>query len=122
MSIHIDSCELEMIIVTTRSSVYELIVLPAHEGVLVRGGSHFPEFRRALFCGSIADDGSFAPGRFDVGGRLQFVCGDRGFITSAVDSVSLVTCGSRLKAFVAKLSEPANSARSHGSLGLLSAA
>ena len=42
MSIDIDSCaELETIIVTTRSSVYELIVLPGRESVLLRGGSHF---------------------------------------------------------------------------------
>ena len=106
MSIHIDSCaECEMIIVTTRSSVYELIVLLGDEGVLMRGGSHFPEFRRALFLGSTADDGSFAPGSFHIGGRLQFICDDRVFITSAVESLSLATCGPRLKAFVAELSE-----------------
>jgi hypothetical protein len=54
MSIHIHSCaELETIIVTTRSSVYELIVVPGHEGVLLRGGSQITEFRCALFPGSM---------------------------------------------------------------------
>ena len=106
MSIHIHSCaEFETIIVTTRSSVYELIVLPGDEGVLVRGGSHFTEFRRALFLGSTAEDASFAPGTIDTGRRLQFICGDRVFITSAVESLSLASCGPRLKAFVAELSE-----------------
>ena len=57
MSIHIDSCaELETIVVKTRSSVYELVVLRGDRGdVLLRGGRHFEEFRRVRFLGSIAE-------------------------------------------------------------------
>jgi hypothetical protein len=123
MSIHIHSCaELETIIVTTRSSVYELIVPPGHEGVLVRGGSHFTEFRRALFLGSTADDGSFAPGTIDIGRRLRFICGDRVFITSAVESLSLATRECRPEACGAELSEGAVRAASRSSPDVLGAA
>jgi hypothetical protein len=123
MSIHIHACaEFETIIVTTRSSVYELIVLPGHEGVLVRGGSHFPEFRRALFLGSTAEDASFAPSTIDIGRRLQFICGDRVFITSAVESLSLATCECRLKACAAELSGAAVRAASFSSPDVLGAA
>ena len=61
MSIYVDSCEAqETIVVTTRSSVYELVFLRADRGdVLVRGGKYFTEFRPVVFLGSIADDGSF---------------------------------------------------------------
>src|SRR5688572_24393835 len=51
MSIQIDSCSArEKIVVTTRSSVYELVILRGDRGsICVRGGRHFPKFRRALF-------------------------------------------------------------------------
>jgi len=123
MSIHIDSCaELETIIVTTRSSVYELIVLPGRESVLLRGGSHFTEFRRAVFLGSTADDGSFAPGTFDIGRRLRFICGDHVFITSAVESFSLATRECRPEACGPELNEGAVRAPSRSSPDVLGAA
>ena len=123
MSIHIHSCaELETIIVTTRSSVYELIVLPGRESVLLRGGSHFTEFRHALFLGSTADDSSFAPGTIDIGRRLRFICGDRVFITSAVESLSLATRECRPEACGAELCESALRAASRSSPGVLGAA
>ncbi len=123
MSIHIHSCAaFETIIVTTRSSVYELIVLPGHESVLLRGGSHFTEFRRALFLGSTADDGSFAPGTIDIGRRPRFICGDRVFITSAVESLSLATRECRPEACGAELSEGAVRAASRSSPDVLGAA
>jgi hypothetical protein len=57
VSIDIDCCSpFETIVVKTRSSVYELIVLRGCCGkVLVRGGEHFAEFCPALFVGSIRD-------------------------------------------------------------------
>ena len=65
MSIDLGSCAVrETIVVNTRASVYELIVLRGDEGdVLVRGGSHFTEFRRVLFVGSTADGGCSTHGR-----------------------------------------------------------
>jgi len=88
MSIHIDSCaERETIVVTTRSSVYELIVLHGDRGdVLVRGG-RLTEFRRALFLGSAADRGAFQPQTVDVGLRMAFMVGDTFVITSEIQSL-----------------------------------
>jgi hypothetical protein len=90
MSIDLGSCApRETIVVNTRASVYELIVLRGDEGdVLVRGGSYFTEFRRVLFVGSTADDGSLHPLTIDIGLRMQFICGDRLVTTSAVQSLS----------------------------------
>jgi hypothetical protein len=89
MSIQIDSCSArEAIVVTTRTSVYELLVLRGAQGLLlVRGGRHFPKFRRALFLGSTAHDGSVAPRTIDIGLRMKFVSGNRSFLTSPVQSL-----------------------------------
>ena len=91
MAIHVDSCAAqETIVVTTRSSVYELVVLRGDRGdVLVRGGRHFTEFTPVLFLGSIADDGSLEPHTIGIGLRMKFVCADRFVITSPVQSVLL---------------------------------
>ena len=90
MAIHIDSCaELETIVVTTRSSVYELVVLRGDRGdVLLRGGRHFKEFRRVLFLGSIAGGGPLERRTIDVGLRMRFIVADGLFITSAVESLA----------------------------------
>jgi hypothetical protein len=89
MSIQIDSCSAqEMIVVTTRSSVYEMVVVRGDHGhISVRGGSHFPEFRSALFLCSTRDDGSVAPRTIDIGLRMKFLSGDRSYLTSAVQSI-----------------------------------
>jgi hypothetical protein len=90
MLIDLGSCTArETIVVNTRASVYELIVLRGDEGdVLVRGGSHFTEFRQVLFVGSTADGGSLHPRTIDIGLRMQFYCGDRLVTTSAVQSIA----------------------------------
>jgi hypothetical protein len=89
MSIHIDSCAVwETIVVTTRSSVYELIVLREDGDVLVRGGRHFMEFQRVLFLGSTADGSSLTPRTIDIGLRMKFKCGARFIITSPVQALS----------------------------------
>jgi hypothetical protein len=89
MSIQIESCAArETIVLNTRSSVYELVVLDGAQGhIEVRGGSHFPKFRRALFLGSMADDGSVAPRTIDIGRRMKFVSGNESFLTSPVQSI-----------------------------------
>jgi len=90
MAINVDSCAAqETILITTRSSVYELVVLRGDLGdVLVRGGRHFTELTRASFLGSIADDGSVNPHTIDIGLRMMFVVGERFVVTSPVESVS----------------------------------
>jgi hypothetical protein len=90
MSIRIDTlADQETIVVTTRGSVYEVTILRGDRGeVLVRGGSHFPEFRQAWFLGSIADDDLLGPRTIGVGLRMRFVCGDVFVLTSPVRSFS----------------------------------
>ena len=90
MAIHVDSCAAEeTIVITTRSSVYELVVLRGDRGdALVRGGTHFTEVTPVLFVGSIADDGSLARHSIGIGLRMKFVLSDRSVITSRVQSLS----------------------------------
>ena len=90
MAIYVDSCAArETIVVATRSSVYELVVLRGNRGdVLIRGGRHFPEVTPVLFLGSIADDGSVESHTIGIGRRMKFVCGARFVITSPVESLS----------------------------------
>jgi len=95
MAIHVDSCEgQETIVITTRSSVYELVVRRAERGdVLVRGGKYFTEFSPVVFLGSIADDGSINLDTIDIGGRLKFAFGEQFVITSPVESLSRDSAG-----------------------------
>ena len=87
MSIHIDGCsERQTIFVKTRFSEYELIVLRGDGDVLLRGGRHFTEFRRAVFLGSAGAD-SFRSLTIEVGLRMRFVVADRLFVTSAIESL-----------------------------------
>ena len=96
MFIHFDSCApRETLVVSTGSSVYELIVLPGAQGaVLVRGGRHFPDFRPAVFLGSTASDGRHEPRAIEVGMRMILVAGGRFTITSPVQSASRVPASS----------------------------
>lgn len=116
MSIQIDSCSAkEKIVVTTRSSVYELVILRGDRGfICVRGGRHFPKFRRALFLASTADDGSVAPRTIAIGLRMKFVSGDRSFLTSPVQSMCRRPAGAA-STECAEASEPGVARDSHGS-------
>jgi hypothetical protein len=93
MSIHLGSCAVQdTIVVNTRGSVYELIVLRGDEGdLLLRGGSLFPEFCRVLFLGSTAEGGSLQLRTIEIGNRMRFMCGDRLITTTAVKSLSTDT-------------------------------
>ena len=115
MSIHIESCAArEMIVVSTRSSVYELIVLRGNQGrVLVRGGRHFPKFRRALFLGSTADGVSVEPGVIDIGLRMKFVSANQFLCTSVVRSVCRRPAGAAAIKGDQQSNEPGVSRDSH---------
>jgi hypothetical protein len=123
MSIHIDSCAArETLVVTTRSSVYELVVLRGAQGlVVVRGGGYFPKFRRALFLGSLANDGSVAPGTIDVGLRMRFVSGNRSFLSSPVQSVCRRPSAASTEC-AEQPNQPAVHRDSHGSATLVTGA
>ena len=88
MAICVDACVAqETIVVTTGSSVYELVALDGDQGVvLVRGGKYFGQVTRVLFLGSTADDGLLQPRAIGIGLRMRFLCGDRFVVTSPVQS------------------------------------
>jgi hypothetical protein len=73
MAIDVDSSAAqETIVITTRSSVYELVVRRGDRGdVLVRGGRYFTEVTPVQFLGSIADDGSLEPHTIGIGLRMS---------------------------------------------------
>jgi hypothetical protein len=124
MSIHIDSCAArETIVVSTRSSVYELVVLRGDRGYIwVRGGRDFRKFRRALFLGSMADDGSLAPRTIDIGLRMRFISGNRSFLTSPVQSICRPPASAASKECAQQPNEPGVSPDSHGSATVLTGA
>jgi hypothetical protein len=90
MAIDVDSSAAQdTIVITTRSSVYELVVRRGDRGdVLVRGGRYFTEVTPVQFLGSIAEDGSVKPHTIGVGLRMKLVCDGRFIITSPVQSLS----------------------------------
>jgi len=84
-AVRVDLCApFEMIVVATRGSVYELIVLHGEKGdVLVRGGSHFPEFRRVRFVGSTAGGAMLKLRTIDVGLEMEFHLGPGSIVTTS---------------------------------------
>jgi hypothetical protein len=87
-AVRLDACrQFERIVVQTRSSVYDLIVLCGSTGeVLVRGGRRFPDFCQAVLAGS-TDGRTGLVNTIAVGLRME-LCADRKVImTSAVTAV-----------------------------------
>ena len=88
--LHLKSCTpSETILVQTRSSIYEMIVVRGDRGeVLVRGGKMLPDFRRATFVGSTAGGTALKPNTIDVGLRMEFNLGGEIMLTSVVKAVA----------------------------------
>jgi hypothetical protein len=88
--VELDSCpELEWIVVTTSRSTYDVVVLSGHTGaVMVRGGSLFPEFRRATITGSLLGGIAVKLRTIAVGLNLEFLVGGTSVITSRVRTFS----------------------------------
>lgn len=88
--LHLKYCSpSETILVHTRSSVYEIIVVRGDRGeVLVRGGKMLPAFRRATFMGSTAGGTALKPNTIDVGLRMEFNLGGEIMVTSVVKAVA----------------------------------
>src|SRR5262245_52233403 len=76
---------LDRVIVRTKHSIYEIIVVAAASAeVLVRGGHFFPEFARARLAGCTLG-GSFLKLRsIYIGFHIEFALGDGVIITSPV--------------------------------------
>jgi hypothetical protein len=88
-AIRLASCrQFEKIVVNTRRSVYELVILDGRTGdILLRGGCDFPEFCRALFVGSTAGGRALMVNTIDIGLRMEFHVGQGAVITSPVTAV-----------------------------------
>jgi hypothetical protein len=88
-------CRAGTIVVQTRSSVYEVIVLRRDGDVLVRG-RRLTEFQRALFLGSTAGGSWVEPRTIEIGFGMRFYLGDRFLITSPVQSLSRGPAGAAM--------------------------
>ena len=74
----------ELVTVRTRNSLYRLIMLdPAGRKILIQGGRYLPCSTEACLLDDSSVLGVLACG-VDVGCSLQFVVGDRCFITSPI--------------------------------------
>jgi len=91
-AIRLDSCRrFETIVVRTRHSVYELIVLSGDEGdVLLRGGRAFPGFRRARLAGSSAGGSALSWRTLDVGRHMELHLDGEHFVTSTIQALSRI--------------------------------
>jgi hypothetical protein len=79
---------LDRLIVTTRHSRYELVVLtPGSADVMVRGGAFFPEFTRARVSGSSLGGSFLKLHTIHSGFRMELSDGTRNIITSPVQDV-----------------------------------
>jgi hypothetical protein len=89
--IQLDSCPaLQWIVVRTRKSTYDIIVLSGDAGeVMVRGGRFFPEFRHATIAGSTFGGSSVKLGSICVGLHLELRVNGKSFVTSRIQAVSL---------------------------------
>ena len=81
--------ELAWITVKTSRSSYDVVVLDGDTGdVMVRGGSHFPEFRRATVTGSLFSGIAVMLRTIAVGLNLEFVIDGASVVTSRVQAIS----------------------------------
>ena len=88
--ISLDSCtESEWIVVRTKHSVYEMLVLSGKCGtVLVRGGRWFPTFQRATVAGSVIGPAAVKLASIVIGLHLELRVGTQSFVTSRIEAVS----------------------------------
>lgn len=89
-AIQLESCaELEWIVVTTRRSVYDLVVLSGESGeVMLRGGQFFPEFTRMRVVGSVFGGTAVKVRSISVGLHLELRVDGQSFVTSRIQAVS----------------------------------
>ena len=90
-AIQLDSCPaFQWIVVRTRRSVYDIIVLSGEAGeVMVRGGRYFPEFRHATIAGSTFGGSAVRVGSICPGCHMELEVDGRSFVTSRIEAVSL---------------------------------
>jgi hypothetical protein len=88
-TIQLDLCHaFQQILVRTRRSVYEVIVLRGETGeVLVRGGHFFPDFQRARIEGSTAGGTAVKLRSICVGLHMELNVGGKVYFTSTIQAV-----------------------------------
>ena len=80
----------DQLIVRTRNSTYEIIVIdPQTASVLVRGGKFFPEFRGARVAGSSLGGGLLKVHGVYAGFQMEIVAG-QSILTTRIRTVSVV--------------------------------
>ena len=80
----------DRIIVTTRNSTYEIIVLVPHTAsVLVQGGTFFPTFTPACLTGSSLGGGLLKLSTIHAGFQMELITDGLPIITTRVRSVSV---------------------------------
>lgn len=81
----------DQLVVRTRNSTYEIIVIdPQTASVLVRGGSFFPEFSPARVAGSSLGGGFLKVHGVYAGFQMELVASER-ILTTRVRTVSVMT-------------------------------
>ena len=80
----------DRLIIHTRNSTYEIIVIEPHTAsVLVRGGKFFPEFSPARVAGSSLGGGLLKLHGVYAGFQMEIVAGER-ILTTCVRTVSVL--------------------------------
>lgn len=89
-AVQLDSCPaFERIVVTTRRSVYDIIVLSGDAGeVMIRGGRFFPDFRRARVAGSTGGGSALKLRSICAGLSLELNANGQRFVTSKIQAIS----------------------------------
>lgn len=84
--------EMEKLVIHTRNSVYEIIVIDGPRGeILVRGGQFFPELTPARLAGATLG-GSFCKMRgIYAGFRMELNANDKRTVTTPVESIGILT-------------------------------
>ena len=81
---------LDRLVVRTRNSVYEIVVVtPGTADVAVRGGAFFPSFARASIAGSSLGGSFLKLHSIHVGFRMELLAGAQSIVTSPVESIAM---------------------------------
>jgi hypothetical protein len=81
----------DRLIVRTRNSVYEIIVMAPHTAsVMIRGGTFFPTFTPARVAGSSLGRGFLKLHGVYAGFQMELVADDRPIITTRVRTVAVL--------------------------------
>ena len=84
--------DMERLVVETRNSIYEIVVIDGPNGeILVRGGQFFPELTSARLAGATLG-GSFCKMRgIYAGFRMEIYADGQRTVTTPVQSIGLLT-------------------------------